>query len=82
MNRSLFESLVMFFGLMNSPVIFQAMMNKIFTEEIWEEHVIIYLDNILIFSDNLDEHHALVVCVLQKLHLNKLFLKTEKCKFE
>ena len=58
------------------------MMNKIFAKEIWEGHIVIYLDNILIFSDNLDEHCTLVVCVLQKLHLHKLYLKPEKCEFE
>jgi len=48
----------MFFGLTNSPATFQAMMNKIFAEEIWEGHVVIYLDDILIFSDDLDEHRT------------------------
>jgi len=76
------EPLVMFFGLTNSPATFQAMMNKIFAEEIREGHVVIYLDDILIFSDNLDEHCALVTRVLQKLHLHKLFLKPEKCEFK
>ena len=33
-------------------------MNKIFAEEIWEGHVVIYLDDILIFSDDLDEHRT------------------------
>ena len=60
MNHSLFELLVMFFGLTNSPVTFQAMMNKIFADKIREGHVIIYLNDILIFSDDLDEHRALV----------------------
>ena len=49
-NRGLFEPLVMFFGLMNSPATFQAMMNKIFAEEIQEGHIVIYLNDILIFS--------------------------------
>ena len=60
MNCGLFEPLVMFFGLTNSPATLQAMMNKIFAKEIQEEHIIIYLNNILIFSDNLDKHHTLV----------------------
>jgi len=67
---------------MNSPVTFQAMMNKIFTDEIREGHVVIYLDDILIFSTNLDDHCMLVAQVLQKLRLNKLYLKPEKCEFE
>jgi len=72
----------MFFGLTNSPVTFQAMMNKIFVDEIREEHVIIYLNDILIFSDDLNKHQALVAQVLQKLCLHKLYLKSEKCDFE
>jgi len=82
MNHGLFEPLVMFFGLTNSPMTFQVMMNKIFTEEIQEGHIVIYLDDILIFSDNLDEHRTLVVQVLQKLWLHKLYLKPKKCEFE
>ena len=54
----------MFFRLTNSPATFQAMMNKIFTEEIQEGHIVIYLDDILIFSNNLDEHRTLVAQVL------------------
>jgi len=59
-NRGLFEPRVMFFGLTNSPATFQAMMNKIFADEIREGHVVIYLDDILIFSTSLDEHRTLV----------------------
>ena len=72
----------MFFGLMNSPATPQAMINKIFANEIREGHVVIYLDDILIFSTNLDEHCTLIAQVLEKLWLNKLYLKPEKCEFE
>ena len=81
-NRGLFKPLVMFFKPTNSPATFQAMMNKIFTEEIWKGHIIIYLDDILIFSDNLDQHCSLIARVLRKLHLHKLYLNPEKCEFE
>jgi len=81
-NCGIFEPLVMFFRLTNSPATFQAIMNKIFAEEIWERHIVIFLDEILIFSNNLDEHCALVAWVLQKLWLYKLYLKSEKCEFE
>jgi len=82
MNCGLFEPCIMFFSLTNSPATFQAMMNKIFANKIREGHVVIYLDDILIFSTNLDEHHVLVARVLQKLQQNKLYLKPEKCEFE
>src|SRR5262249_2455157 len=81
-NRGLFEPSVMFFGLTNSPATFQAMMNKILAEEIKEGHVIVYLDDILIFSTTLSHHHPLVHQVLQKLCHHKLYLKPEKCDFE
>jgi len=82
MNCGLFEPRVMFFGLTNSPATFQAMMNKIFFEKIREGHIVIYLDDILIFSNNIDDHRALVARILSKLCQYKLYLKPEKCEFE
>jgi hypothetical protein len=56
-NQGLFEPLVMFFGLTNSLATFQNMMNDIFHVEVTQGHVIIYLDNILIFDKDLKLHH-------------------------
>ncbi|PPQ84232.1 hypothetical protein CVT26_013080, partial [Gymnopilus dilepis] len=81
-NRGLFEPLVMFFGLMNSPVTFQNMMNDLFRELLLTGHVIIYMDDILIFSDDLTTHCILTRQVLKVLEDNKLYLKPEKCVFE
>jgi hypothetical protein len=81
-NRGLFEPLVMFFGLTNSPATFQSMMNKIFEKLIAEGHVVVYMDDILVFTDNL-EHHRQIVCeVLEILRQNDLYLKATKCAFE
>ncbi|SJL01318.1 uncharacterized protein ARMOST_04638 [Armillaria ostoyae] len=55
-NRGLFEPTVMFFGLTNSPATFQWMMNDIFKDLISEGKVTIYLDDILIFTPDLEEH--------------------------
>lgn len=55
-NRGLFEPLVMFFGLTNSPATFQALMNSIFADLIAAGKVAVYLDDILIFTDTLEEH--------------------------
>ena len=52
-NRGLFEPLVMFFGLTNSPAMFQALMNSIFADLISAGKVAVYLDDILIFTDTL-----------------------------
>ena len=81
-NRGLFEPLVMFFGLTNSPATFQTMMNDIFHIEIKQGHVLIYLDDILIFDNDLDTHHKHVRQVMERLREHKLYLKPEKCEFD
>jgi len=55
-NRGLFEPLVMFFGMTNSPTIFQTMMNDIFRTLIAKGIVVVYLDDILIFTKTEEEH--------------------------
>jgi transposase InsO family protein len=81
-NRGLFEPLVMFFGLCNSPSTFQTMMNEILEELVLEGHVLVYLDDILIFTETLEEHRKITRRVLEILRRNKLYLKPEKCEFE
>ena len=67
-----FKPTVMFFGLCNSPATFQMMMNEIFTD--MEDVVIVYIDDIMIFTKgNLAQHQAKVKEVLQQLHGNDLF---------
>ena len=61
MNCSLFEPLVMFFGLTNSPSTFQTMMNDIFQDLIREGVVCVYLDNILIFMKSIAEHRQVML---------------------
>ncbi|KAG9219616.1 hypothetical protein CCMSSC00406_0006062 [Pleurotus cornucopiae] len=70
----LFEPLVMFFGLTNSPSTFQTMMNDLFRELITEGVVIIYLDDILIYIKTCNEHRRVLKHVLEILQQNKLFL--------
>ena len=81
-NQGLFEPTVMFFGLMNSPATFQAMMNEIFRDLIDDGKVVVYMDDILVFTNTLDEHQQIVRQVLQRLQDHDLFLKPEKCEFE
>jgi len=54
--QGLFKLLVMFFGLCNSPATFQSMMDDIFDDLIMEGVVVVYLDDILIFRETLEEH--------------------------
>jgi len=81
-NKGLFEPLVMFFGLTNSPATFQTMMNHLFHGLISKGKVVIYMDDILIFTATIEEHRQIVQEVLQILAQNKLYLKPEKCDFE
>jgi hypothetical protein len=81
-NRGLFEPMVMYFGLTNSPATFQTMMDEIFKEEIAKGDVTIYMDDILIATEgDLQRHKQEVAHVLKKLQDNDLFLKPEKCSF-
>lgn len=81
-NRGLFEPTVMYFGMTNAPGAFQAMMNELLKKEIGEMVVIVYLDDILIFTKTLEQHREIVKRVLQALKDNDLYLKPEKCSFE
>ena len=80
-NCGLFEPLVMFFGMTNSPVTFQTMMNDIFRTLIAKGIVVVYLDDILIFTRMEEEHERAVWRVLEVLAEHKLFLCLEKCEF-
>ncbi|KAF8633524.1 hypothetical protein AX17_004426 [Amanita inopinata Kibby_2008] len=82
MNRGLFEPLVMFFGLTNSPATFQTMMNDIFRDLISEGTVCVYLNDILILTKTRAEHRRVTRLVLERLREHQLYLKQEKCKFE
>jgi len=80
-NRGLFEPLIMFFRMTNSPTTFQTMMNDIFRTVIVERIVVVYLDDILIFTKTEEEHERAVQRVLEILTEHKLFLHLEKCEF-
>jgi len=71
----------MFFRMTNSSATFQTMMNDIFRTVIAEEIVVVYLDNILIFTKMEEEHEWAVQRVLEILTEHKLFLRPEKCEF-
>jgi len=80
-NRGLFEPLIMFFRMTNSPTTFQTMMNNVFRTVIAEGIVMVYLDDILIFTKTKEEHERAVWRVLEILTEHKLFLRPEKCEF-
>ncbi|XP_054826969.1 uncharacterized protein LOC129324030 [Eublepharis macularius] len=75
-----YEYLVMPFGLTNAPAVFQRLMNDIF-RDILDQFVIVYLDDILIYSRDASQHTRHVRTVLQRLRQHGLFAKLEKCAF-
>ena len=76
----LFKYLVMPFGLTNAPAQFQSHMQNIFSD-LLDILVVIYLDDILIFSKNLEEHRQVVREVLRQLQKYGLYAKESKCEF-
>ena len=67
-------------GLTNAPAVFQALVNDVL-RDVLNRFVFVYLDDILIFSQSLEEHQEHVRLVLQRLLENKLYVKAEKCEF-
>lgn len=76
----LYEYLVMPFGLANAPSSWQSFINSILGNDL-DDFVTAYMDDILIYSDNLKDHKRQVQQVLQKLADNGLQLDIEKCEF-
>jgi len=74
-----FELTVMFFGMMNSPATFQAMMNEILRDMINEGKVAAFVDNVLVGTETEEGHDKIVEKVLRRLEENGLYIKPEKC---
>jgi hypothetical protein len=68
------------FRLTNAPAYFMNLMNKVFMEYL-DKFVVVFIDNILMFSKNKEEHDKHLRMVLQKLRENQLYAKLNKCEF-
>ncbi|KAL0559098.1 hypothetical protein IC582_003688 [Cucumis melo] len=75
-----YEFIVMSFGLTNAPAVFMDLMNRVFREFL-NTFVIVFIDDILIYSKTEAEHERHLRMVLQTLRDNKLYAKFSKCKF-
>jgi hypothetical protein len=76
----LYEFTVMSFGLTNAPAYFMYVMNKVFMEYL-DMFNMVFIDDILVYSRNEEEHEGHLRLVLQKLRDHKLYAKLSKCEF-
>ena len=77
-----FEPTVMFFGLMNSPATFQAIMNELLRDLINTGKVAVFIDDVIVGMETEEEHDELVAEVIRRLEENDLYVKPEKCKWK
>jgi hypothetical protein len=76
----LYEFLVMSFGLTNAPAYFMYLMNSVFMPEL-DKFVVVFIDDILVYSMNEEEHVGHLHVVLQRLREHHLYAKLSKCDF-
>jgi hypothetical protein len=76
----LYEYLVMSFGLTNAPAYFMYLMNSVFMPEL-DKFIVVFIDDILIYSKNLEDHARHLHVVLQRLRDHHLYAKFSKCEF-
>ena len=76
----LYEYTIMSFGLTNAPSYFMNMMNKVFMEFL-DKFVVVFIDDILVYSKNEEEHKEHLRLVLEKLREHELYAKFNKCEF-
>ena len=77
-----FEPTVMFFGLTNSPAIFQAMMNELLRDLINTGKVAAFIDDVIIRTEMEEGHDKIVAEVIRRLEENDLYVKPEKCRWK
>jgi hypothetical protein len=70
----------MLFGLTNAPTYFMYMMNKVFMEYL-DKFVVVFIDDILVYSISEEEHEEHLRLALQKLQEHRLYAKLSKCEF-
>ena len=76
----LYDYLVMSFGLTNAHVYFMYLMNSVFMPEL-DKFVVVFIDDILIYSENKADHAEHLRIILSRLREHKLYAKFSKCEF-
>jgi hypothetical protein len=76
----LYEFTVMSFGLTNAPAVFMNLMNNIFMDYL-DKFVVVFIDDILIYSQSEEKHVDHLKMVLQRLREHQLYAKLSKCEF-
>jgi hypothetical protein len=76
----LYEYTIMSFGLTNALPYFMYLMNKVFMEFL-DKFMVVFIEDVLVFSKIEDEHAKHLRLVLQKLREHKLYVKQSKCEF-
>ncbi|KAF8701975.1 hypothetical protein HU200_033309 [Digitaria exilis] len=76
----LYEFTVMSFGLTNAPAYFMYLMNSVFMDYL-DKFVVVFIDDILVFSKNEEEHEEHLRLVMQRLREHQLYAKLSKCEF-
>ena len=72
----------MFFGLTNSPAMFQAIINELFRNLINMGKVVAFINNIIVGTEDEEGHNELVAEIIKRLEKNDLYIKLEKCKWK
>lgn len=75
-----FRYLVMPLGLTNAPMTFQHFINDVLRDILFQS-VVLHLDDILVVSDNAEQHYYHVHSILERLQKHNLYVKLEKCIF-
>ncbi|KAG0458620.1 hypothetical protein HPP92_021748 [Vanilla planifolia] len=75
-----YEFLVLPFGLANAPAAFMDLMNRVFKEYL-DQFVVVFIDDILVYSRNAEDHERHLHTVLQTLQMHQLYAKFSKCEF-